>query len=151
MATDHLSRPIDLNDRNDPAAAIEDLFEANGRGDTWRDGIYDYVHYHSRIHEALGVARGKARVRLGGIKGRIFTLKAGDVAVLPPGTGHPWLSADDSFLVLGAYPPAGAYDKCTTVEHRSRELKSIPKVPPPRKDPVYGPAGPLSKLWKKAK
>jgi hypothetical protein len=29
-------------------------------------------------------------------------------------------------------------------------LKTIPKVPP-RKDPVYGTGGPLSKLWKKAK
>lgn len=58
---------------------IEDLFEANGWADTWRDGIYDYVHYHSRINEALGVARGKGRVRFGGKNGRIFALKAGDV------------------------------------------------------------------------
>ena len=58
---------------------IEDLFEANGWADTWRDGIYDYVHYHSRIHEALGVARGKGRVRFGRKNGRIFALKAGDV------------------------------------------------------------------------
>ena len=50
---------IDLDDRYDPAAVIEDLFEANGWGDTWRDGIYDYVHYHSKIHEVLGIARGK--------------------------------------------------------------------------------------------
>ena len=38
----------------DPAAIMEDLFECNGWGDMWRDGIYDYLHYHSRIHEALG-------------------------------------------------------------------------------------------------
>jgi len=67
---------------------MEDLFEANSWGDTWRDGIYSYVHYHSRIHEVLGIARGKGRVRFGGNKGRIFTLKAGDVAILPAGTGH---------------------------------------------------------------
>ena len=54
---------VDLNGRHDPAAVIEDLFEANGWGDTWRDGIYDYVHYHSRIHEVLGIARGEGRVR----------------------------------------------------------------------------------------
>src|ERR1700745_162196 len=54
---------IDLGAGHDPAAAIEDLFEANGWRDTWRDGIYDYVHYHSRIHEVLGIARGKGRVR----------------------------------------------------------------------------------------
>ena len=60
---------VDLDERHDPAAVIEDLFEANGWGDTWRDGIYDYVHYHSRIHEVLGIARGKGRVRFGGRKG----------------------------------------------------------------------------------
>jgi hypothetical protein len=31
----------------DPAAVFEDLFESNGWGDSWRNGIYDYVHYHS--------------------------------------------------------------------------------------------------------
>ena len=83
---------------------FEDLFEANGWGNTWRDGIYDYVHYHSQIHEVLGIARGKGRVRFGGNKGRIFTLKAGDAAILPAGTGHPCLSADDGFLVVGGLP-----------------------------------------------
>ncbi|MGY2843984.1 uncharacterized protein YjlB [Bradyrhizobium sp. USDA 4509] len=135
----------------DAAAVIEDLFEANEWGDSWRDGIYDYVHYHSRIHEVLGIARGKGRVRFGGNKGKIFTLKAGDIAVLPAGTGHQCLSAGDEFLVIGAYPPTGTYDECTSVEDRQRALKAIPKVSVPRKDPVYGAAGPLSKLWKKAK
>jgi uncharacterized protein YjlB len=142
---------VDLDEQHDPAAVIEDMFEANGWGDTWRDGIYDYVHYHSRIHEALGIARGRGRVRFGGNKGRIFRLKAGDVAVLPAGTGHQCLSAGADFLVVGAYPPAGTYDECTSVEDRQRALKTIPKVSAPRRDPVYGTGGPLSKLWKKAK
>ena len=55
---------VDLDERHDPAAVIEDLFEANGWGDTWRDGIYDYVHYHSRIHEVLGIARGTSGLKL---------------------------------------------------------------------------------------
>jgi hypothetical protein len=29
----------------DPAAVWEALFESNGWGDAWRDGIYDYLHY----------------------------------------------------------------------------------------------------------
>jgi uncharacterized protein YjlB len=78
-------------------------------------------------------------------------LKADDVAILPSGTGHQCLSADDDFLVVGAYPPAVTYDECTSIEDRPRALKTIPKVPRPRKDPVYGSVGPLSKLWKKAK
>ena len=59
-------------------------------------------------------------------------------SILPAGTGHQCLSADDDFLVIGAYPPAGTYDECTKVDDRPRALKTIPKVPVPRKDPVYG-------------
>jgi uncharacterized protein YjlB len=69
----------------DPAAVFEELFENNGWGDSWRNGIYDYVHYHSRIHEVLGIARGEGNVQFGGHLGRTLKLKAGDVAVLPAG------------------------------------------------------------------
>ena len=41
VAAHHLPGAVELDDRHDPAAVIEDLFEANGWGDTWRDGIYD--------------------------------------------------------------------------------------------------------------
>src|SRR5579859_5396343 len=129
---------VELDDRHDPAAVIEDLFEANGWGDTWRDGIYDYVHYHSRIHEVLGIARGGGKVQFGGPHGRTLPLKAGDVAILPAGTGHQCLGASRDFLVIGAYPPAGTYDECTKPEQHARALKTIPKVPRPCKDPVYG-------------
>jgi uncharacterized protein YjlB len=96
----------------DPAAVFEDLFESNGWGDSWRDGIYDYAHYHSRIHEVLGIARGRGRVQFGGPKGRTLALKAGDVAILPAGTGHQCLKASNDFLVVGAYPPTGTFDVC---------------------------------------
>jgi uncharacterized protein YjlB len=139
--------PVRLDHHFDPAAVFEDLFESNGWNDSWRDGIYDYVHYHSRIHEVLGIARGQGKVQFGGTKGRIIKMKAGDVAVLPAGTGHQCLSATDDFLVVGAYPPKGTYDECTTSEDRKAALKSIPKVGRPRKDPIYGEDGALLKLW----
>lgn len=133
----------------DPAAVYEDLFAKNGWGDSWRNGIYDYVHYHSQIHEVLGVARGEARVQFGGTRGRTFTVSAGDVAVLPAGTGHQCLSASEDFLVVGAYPPAGTYDECTKSEDHPRAIKTIPKVALPRKDPVYGGNGPLKAEWRR--
>ena len=131
----------------DPAAMFEELFESDGWDDSWRNGIYDYVHYHSRIHEVLGIARGVGNVQFGGHLGRTLKLKAGDVAVLPAGTGHQCLSASKDFLVIGAYPPSGKYDECTTSEDHERALSTIPKVGRPRKDPVYGTKGPLLKAW----
>jgi len=131
----------------DSAAILEDLFESHGWGDSWRDGIYDYVHYHSRIHEVLGIARGSANVQFGGLRGRTLALNAGDVAILPAGTGHQCLQASKDFLVVGAYPPFGTYDVCTTSEDHTRALKTIPRTRVPRQDPVYGARGPLKTLW----
>src|SRR3989442_599541 len=41
-------------DNEHPEKTIEGLFGANGWGDMWRNGIYDYLHYHATLHEALG-------------------------------------------------------------------------------------------------
>ncbi len=142
---------VDLRQADDPAVILEALFKDNDWGDSWRNGIYDYVHYHSAIHEALGIARGRARVRLGGNGGEEVELTAGDIVVLPAGTGHQNLGASDDFLVVGAYPPSGEYDVCrgSKAEH-GRALASIPLVPPPHFDPVYGADGPLTKHWRDA-
>ena len=132
----------------DRAAVLEDLFESNGWGDGWRNGIYDYLHYHSRIHEVLGIARGNAKVRLGGDRGRTLNLRAGDVVILPAGTGHQCLVASKDFLVVGAYPPSGKYDECRPdADQHERSIKSVEKVKRPRKDPVFGAKGPLLKSW----
>ncbi len=64
-------------DNAHPEKTIEGLFGANGWGDMWRNGVYDYLHYHSTVHEALGVARGHARVRFGGNSGKEFEISAG--------------------------------------------------------------------------
>jgi uncharacterized protein YjlB len=132
-----------------PEEAIERLFGANGWGDMWRNGVYDYLHYHATVHEVLGVARGQARVQFGGDRGEAIQINAGDVAVLPAGTGHQRLFASHDFRVVGAYPP-GATMHVTrpTVENYLAALRSIPEVKLPRTDPVYGAHGPLIRLWK---
>jgi uncharacterized protein YjlB len=100
----------------------------------------------------LGIARGSATVRLGGNKGRIVKFKAGDAVVIPAGTGHQCLSASRTFLVVGAYPPNGAYDECgPTVEEHDRNVKVVRKIGRPRKDPMFGSDGPLRKTWKSRK
>jgi uncharacterized protein YjlB len=140
--------PVALPADADPAAVFEDLFQLNGWGDSWRGGIYSHVHYHSRINEVLGIARGRVKVRFGGNRGRACYGKAGDVFILPAGTGHQCLDASDDFMAVGAYPPAGVYDECTSSEDHAKAVKSIAKVKRPRKDPVYGKDGPLIKNWK---
>jgi len=136
-------------DNAHPEKTIEGLFGANGWGDMWRNGVYDYLHYHSTVHEALGVARGHARVRFGGNSGKEFEISAGDVAILPAGTGHQCLSASADFSVVGAYPPGPKMEvTLPTPDNRRKALKTIPQVKVPRTDPVLGVDGPLVRLWK---
>jgi uncharacterized protein YjlB len=132
-----------------PEKIIEGLFGANGWGDMWRNGVYDYLHYHATVHEALGIARGHARVRFGGDQGREFEIAAGDVAILPAGTGHQCLSASRGFSVVGAYPPgAKMHVTLPTPENHRKALQTIPAVKLPNTDPVMGDRGPLVRLWK---
>ena len=137
-------------DEREPEAIIEAVFGANGWGGMWRNGIFDYLHYHATVHEALGVARGRALVRFGGDRGEELEVRKGDVAILPAGTGHQRLSASDDFVVVGAYPP-GADMEITrpTADNHRKALQTIPRVPVPMTDPVYGASGPLVGLWQK--
>jgi uncharacterized protein YjlB len=143
-------RAISL-DHDHPEETIEDLFGANGWGGMWRNGVFDFLHYHATVHEALGVARGHARVRFGGDHGKEFEIAAGDVAILPAGTGHQCFGASDDFCVIGAYPP-GPQMQVTrpTPENHRKALKTIPEVKLPETDPVRGKDGPLLRLWKRS-
>ncbi len=135
-------------DQAHPEQTIERLFGANGWGQMWRNGIFDYLHYHATVHEALGVARGRAEVRFGGERGRTLEISAGDVAILPAGTGHQCLAASDDFCVIGAYPPGPPMEITRpTPENHRKALKTIPEVKVPDTDPVRGKDGPLVRLW----
>ncbi|HVY00250.1 MAG TPA: hypothetical protein VHA55_10740 [Pseudorhodoplanes sp.] len=139
---------IDLSGSAHPEELIEHTFARNGWGQMWRNGIFPYVHYHSTIHEGLGIARGRAKVRFGGNEGKELDLSPGDVAILPAGTGHQCLWASPDLVVIGAYPKTGTYNLCrgSRAEH-AKAVKAIPHVPLPDTDPVYGRHGPLMRLW----
>jgi uncharacterized protein YjlB len=138
-------------DNDHPEKTIEGLFGANGWGAMWRNGVYDFAHYHATVHEVLGIARGHARVRFGGDTGEVLEIAAGDVAILPAGTGHQCISSSRDFSVVGAYPPGPPMDlvRPSKAAHATA-LQTIAKVAVPKTDPVLGADGPLVKLWKRS-
>ncbi|HEY1259398.1 MAG TPA: cupin domain-containing protein [Stellaceae bacterium] len=127
-------------------------FAANGWGGAWRNGVYPHHHYHGTAHEALGIATGSARVRLGGERGEVVSLQQGDVVVIPAGVAHKCEGASPDLLVVGAYPRGQNPDLRTPgVRERERALHDIARVPLPLRDPVYGENGPLIRRWKRTK
>jgi len=133
---------------DDPAAFIESLFAENNWGNAWRDGVFDYHHYHSSAHEALACYIGSAELRLGGPTGLIFGLEAGDVLIIPAGVAHRKVSSSSDFSVVGAYPADQNFDLCRGApEERPRADRNIARVHLPDFDPVYGEDGPMMRKW----
>ncbi|MFD1992313.1 cupin domain-containing protein [Paenibacillus nicotianae] len=131
-------------------ADTESIFNQNHWLNSWTNGVFDYHHYHSNAHEVLGVISGHVTVQLGGEEGQSVTLYAGDVVVLPAGTGHKRISASSDFRMVGAYPDGMSYNTRTATEtekEHATALAEISHVPLPKMDPIYGPQGPLLQYW----
>lgn len=142
-------RPFGAAPEGDIASFWEGLFPRHGWRPAWRYGVYPFPHYHSTAHEILGVFRGHANIRLGHTAGVTAHVEAGDVVVLPAGTGHQNLGASDDFQVVGGYPDGQRADllRGQPGERPAADAR-IRAVALPTSDPVRGRDGPLVELWK---
>ena len=123
------------------ADAAQALLSSHGWGGAWVDGVFPFHHFHSTAHEVLAVVAGRATIELGGPQGRAFDVAAGDVLVLPAGTGHRRADADAAFTVVGAYP-AGQEDYDLLRGEDPAEVAAarerIAALGAPQEDPVGG-------------
>jgi len=96
-----LYRNVMHSQGDDAAAQFEQIFERNGWPAQWRNGVYDFHHYHSTAHEGARLRGRLSAADAGGPNGHEVTVHAGDIAVLPTGTGHCRLEESAEFLVVG--------------------------------------------------
>jgi uncharacterized protein YjlB len=133
-------------DAHGKARGFEDLFHGNDWHGVWRNGIYDYDHFHSNSHEVLGIEAGRASVQLGGDSGVAVDVEVGDVLILPAGTGHRRISGSLNLSVIGGYPRG--QERPDLLRKADAEAQDrIDNVALPKTDPVRGEKGPLPRLW----
>lgn len=131
------------------AQSFTRIFQQHNWIGIWKSDIYDYDHFHSHSHEALGIAEGQAKLQLGGENGKEIDVEAGDLLILPAGTGHRKISGSENLVVIGAYPPGQEnYDICRSLHDCPGTLERITSTPLPETDPFYGADGPLIQSWK---
>lgn len=127
---------------------LENRFKQNDWYNSWRNGVFNYHHYHSITHEVLGVYFGSAKLQMGGESGIQINVSAGDVIIIPAGVGHKNLGSSHDFGVVGAYPEGSNYDVKTGERGERPEAdRNIKNVPKPAKDPITGTEGGLMEIW----
>ena len=155
---------------DEPEAAVERHFGANGWGDGFRGDTFPFHHYHSAAHEVVGCARGAAKLQFGGPEGPVVDVRAGDAVLIPAGVVHCRLDDAPGYVSVGAYPPGQQPDLCVLSgpdadvsrardDTEGLDLKiigdaempairaSIAGTPLPETDPLAGGQGPVTDLW----
>jgi uncharacterized protein YjlB len=122
------------------------LFTSHGWTGVWRNGVFDYQHYHSGAHEVLGIGKGQATLLIGGPDGKEIEVRAGDCILLPAGTGHMRLDASADFEVVGAYPDGQEADIQTTAPSKATSAR-LARLQVPESDPIQGCAGAVMTVW----
>jgi len=143
-----LKKVIQAGKPEELARFFEETWPNHGWIPAWRWGVYEFPHYHSTAHEVLGVFSGQATLRLGGKTGATLSVEAGDMLILPAGTGHQNLGSSPNFQVVGGYPKDQKADlmKGTSGE-RPQADRRIAQVPLPTGDPIGGKHGPVGDHW----
>jgi uncharacterized protein YjlB len=126
---------------------LEQHFAKNNWTNSWRNGVYNFHHYHSTSHEVLGVYSGTALLHLGGEQGQKIRVTAGDIIVIPAGVGHKNLESE-GLGIVGAYPDGRNWDINRGLPgERPKTDENIAALPIPATDPLLGKSDGLIKLW----
>ena len=130
---------------------IEKTFHGNAWERSWRNGIFDFHHYHSTAHEVLGLYAGRVKVHFGGPDGQVAAAEAGDVIIIPAGVSHKNLDQSPDFRCVGAYPAGQSPDMLYGKSgERPQTDQNIRSVSLPKIDPIFGKNGLLLEIWGKA-
>lgn len=134
---------------SDFASQFEARLKGQGWHGLWRDVVYNYHHYHTTAHEALGCFAGHADVLFGGERGSVIRLTTGDAVLIPAGVAHKCVGQSDDFGVVGGYPPGQDVDmKYGHAGERPAADAAIAGLSLPYSDPfILGPDGAIPRIW----
>lgn len=117
---------------------LERLFAENGWSGLWRNGVFDYQHYHTGAHEVLGIGCGSGKCRcalaIAWCCLRVRVIKTLDRRQISSSLGH--IPPDRHADIQRAKPS-------------SEQLDTIADVGLPSSDPVQGPSGLLTTAWRR--